>query len=83
MIKRAILFNKALLLETITPKLGFKIAKKEELIVEAQPIGSSLLINNVFFFLNCYTSPYNIHFQFQEISKLFNNDAFQCYLLLL
>ena len=63
-IKIAILVNKAVLLEIIIPAAGLINPNVEELIADPDPIRISLIINNVFFYLNFYTSFYNIHYQF-------------------
>ena len=48
-IKIALLVSTAVLLEIITPALGFNIANEEELFVETDPIKISVIINVTFF----------------------------------
>ena len=63
-IKVAILVSRALLDDIIIPTPGLINPIAEELIVEADPVSISVIINNIFcFFSDFYIFSYNIHYQ--------------------
>ena len=76
-IKRAILIDRALLLEIIIPAPGLIKPNVDEPTAEADPTSISAIKNSIFFFLNSYTSFHNIHYQFLEISIYFRDRVFQ------
>ena len=63
-IKIAIDVRRAVELVNTIPMLGLINDLVKLVIVDPDPNINSLIINNTFFFLNFYISPYNIHYQF-------------------